>query len=59
LFGVAITVETIPHFFSRFFAEAAQLGYQGELEIISFLILLGLSLGAVSLAVILIIYAIV
>jgi hypothetical protein len=44
------------NFVSQFFNDARHLGYQGELEIISFLILMGLAAGACGLAAILLIY---
>jgi hypothetical protein len=48
----------ISSFLSQFFNDAGRLGYQGELEIISFLILMGLAAGACGLAAILLIYCI-
>jgi len=49
---------SVTHLVSEFFDEARHLGYQGELEIVGFLVVIGLLAGAYALAAILLGYSI-
>jgi hypothetical protein len=55
---VPTMVYSVPHFISQIAADARQPGYQGPLEIISFVIISAMVAGAFLAATVLLIYAI-